>query len=368
MTEKQILELLKTIKYPGFNRDIVSFGMVKEIKTIEDKIQIFLNISSQNEEKKRQIISAVKKLLFSKVENLEIKLIEDKVPPVQTQNQNDIKKLDNVKNIIAVASGKGGVGKSTVAVNLACALAKKTLKIGLLDLDIYGPSLPIALGLYDQPKMTQDKKLIPLKKYDMEVMSFGFISGNKSPVIWRGPLVSRMTEQFFMDVDWGDLDILILDLPPGTGDIQLTLTQKIKITGAIIVTTPQDIALSDVRKGADMFKKVNTPVLGVIENMSGLILSGNTTDPNSKIKIENQELEIDKNGNFHLNIDIFKKDGGQKESERLGVPLLSKIPLSKDIMDATDSGIPIVKSNPNNNSGKIYFNLADQVLKMIKSK
>ena len=162
------------------------------------------------------------------------------------------------------------------------------------------------------------------------------------------------------------LDFLILDLPPGTGDIQLTLTQKIKMTGSIIVTTPQDIALSDVRKGADMFKKVNTPVLGVIENMSGLLLSGSTNNPDSKILINNEELKIDVDGNFNINIDIFKKDGGQKESERLGVPLLGKIPLSKEIMKATDSGVPIVVSDVNNKVGEVYFSLADQVSKMIK--
>tara|TARA_B100001248_G_scaffold181139_1_gene137860 strand:- start:3015 stop:4118 length:1104 start_codon:yes stop_codon:yes gene_type:complete len=366
MDKNQILEILKTVKYPGFNRDIVSFGMVKDVKIKEDGVQIYLNVSSQNAEKKQQIVKAIKDLLSLKVENLKIKLSEDKTPPIQTQNPDVNRGLDGVKNIIAVASGKGGVGKSTIAVNIACALAKNNIKTGLLDLDIYGPSLPIALGLFDQPKMTQNKKLIPLDKYGLQVMSFGFISGNKSPVIWRGPLVSRMTEQFFMDVEWGDLDILILDLPPGTGDIQLTLTQKIKMTGAIIVTTPQDIALSDVRKGADMFRKVNTPVLGVIENMSGFQLSGKTSNPNSKILIGNQELEIDNDGNFNLNIDIFKKDGGLKESERLGVPLLGKIPLSKEIMHATDSGIPIVISAPDNGASKVYFSSVDQILKIIK--
>ena len=366
MEKDQILELLKTIKFPGFNRDIVSFGMVKNIEVGTDSVHIYLNISSQDDKKRQQIVKDIKDLFSSKVENLKIELSKDKSSPVHMQNDGVAGGLDNIKNIIAVASGKGGVGKSTIAVNLACALAKNKLKTGILDLDIYGPSLPIALDLFEQPKMTQNKKLIPLNKYGMEVMSFGFISGNKSPVIWRGPLVSRMTEQFFMDVEWGDLDILILDLPPGTGDIQLTLTQKIKMTGAIIVTTPQDIALSDVRKGADMFRKVNTPVLGVIENMSGFKLSGKTSTPHSKILIENQELEIDNDGNFNLNIDIFKKDGGRKESERLGVPLLGKIPLSKEIMHATDSGMPIVISAPDNGASKVYFSLVDQISKMIK--
>jgi ATP-binding protein involved in chromosome partitioning len=365
MTKDQVLELLKTIKYPGFNRDIVSFGMIKDIITNEDQVEIKLNISSQNDEKKKKIVQAIETLLSPKVNKLNINLSNDQSPPAQIQTPNTPIGLNNVKNIIAVASGKGGVGKSTVAVNLATALVKKGRKVGLLDLDIYGPSLPIALNLFEQPKMTQNKKLIPLEKFGMQVMSFGFISGNDTPVIWRGPLVSRMTEQFFMDVEWGDLDVMILDLPPGTGDIQLTLTQKMKMTGAIIVTTPQDIALSDVRKGADMFKKVNTPVLGVIENMSGLMLSGKTNNINSKIEISGENLEIDKSGNFSLNIDIFKKDGGKKESERLGVPLLCKIPLSKEIMVATDSGTPLVIAEPSNPLSNIYMNLAEQVSQII---
>ena len=200
MNNNQILELLKTIKYPGFNRDIVSFGMVKDIMVNKDNVEIFLNISSQNEEKKQLITKAIESLVLPKVKSLKINLSEDKSPPIQTQNQSIAKSLDNIKNIIAIASGKGGVGKSTIAVNLACALAKNKFKVGLLDLDIYGPSLPIALDLFKQPRMTPEKKLIPLEKYGMQVMSFGFISGNKTPVIWRGPLVSRMTEQFFMDV------------------------------------------------------------------------------------------------------------------------------------------------------------------------
>ena len=237
-----------------------------------------------------------------------------------------------MKHIIAIASGKGGVGKSTVATNIACALATEGRQIGLLDLDIYGPSLPIVLGINEQPKMTQGNKLVPLEKFGLKIMSFGFISGNDTPVIWRGPLVSRMTEQFFRDVDWGELDILILDLPPGTGDIQLTLTQKLRMTGAVIVTTPQDIALADVRKGADMFRKVNTPVLGVVENMSGLTIEGKTNPDNTILQINGEEISIDSEGNFRISLDLFKTGGGEKESERLGVPLLGKIPISETIM------------------------------------
>ncbi len=241
--------------------------------------------------------------------------------------------------------------------------------MGLLDLDIYGPSLPIILGLNQKPDMTEKNRLIPLDRYGMKVMSFGFISGNETPVIWRGPLVSRMTEQFFKDVDWGVLDYLILDLPPGTGDVQLTLTQKLRISGAVIITTPQDIALSDVRKGADMFNKVKTPILGVIENMSGYIIEGKIKNSNGEILNggeislgDGSNIEISKTGNFQIKIDLFKKGGGESESERLNIPLLGKIPLSNDIVTSTDDGEPIVEKDPSHKTSQIYLSIVDKIL------
>ena len=240
------------------------------------------------------------------------------------------------------------------------------MRVGLLDLDIYGPSLPIVFGINEQPQMTQDNKLVPLEKFGLKIMSFGFISGNDTPVIWRGPLVSRMTEQFFRDVEWGELDILILDLPPGTGDIQLTLTQKLRMTGAVIVTTPQDIALADVRKGADMFRKVNTPVLGVVENMSGLNINGQTDPDNPNLHINGEKISIDSDGTFSLNLALFKTGGGKKESERLGVPLLGKIPISEQIMSSTDLGTPITARDSTDGIGGIYTEITDQLLSVIK--
>ena len=366
MNKEQVLEKLKTINYPGFNRDIVSFGMVKDIVIDDNHINLKINISSQNEEKKQAVISDVKKELDSHFSSVKIDVSSQAVSTPSTPPANSPNVVNNVDHIIAIASGKGGVGKSTVAANIACALAREGKKVGLLDLDIYGPSLPITLGINEQPQMTQENKLIPLEKFGMKIMSFGFISGNDTPVIWRGPLVSRMTEQFFRDVDWGELDILILDLPPGTGDIQLTLTQKLRMTGAIIVTTPQDIALADVRKGADMFRKVNTPVLGVIENMSGLILSGNTDPDNSKLEINGQKVETDNNGSFNFSLDLFKTGGGEKESERLGVPLLGKVPISESIMSSTDSGTPLTTHKSLNYIGEIYVSISKQILSLIE--
>ena len=366
MNKEQALEKLKTINYPGFNRDIVSFGMVKDVLIDENEINLTINISSQNEEKKKSIISEVKKALEPHYKSVNIKLLNETNPPANPPSPNVPNVIDDVKHIIAIASGKGGVGKSTVAANIACALAKKDMRVGLLDLDIYGPSLPIVFGINEQPQMTQDNKLVPLEKFGLKIMSFGFISGNDTPVIWRGPLVSRMTEQFFRDVEWGELDILILDLPPGTGDIQLTLTQKLRMTGAVIVTTPQDIALADVRKGADMFRKVNTPVLGVVENMSGLNINGQTDPDNPNLHINGEKISIDSDGTFSINLDLFKTGGGKKESERLGVPLLGKIPISEQIMSSTDLGTPITARDSTDGIGEIYTEITDHLLSVIK--
>ena len=374
MDKDKVKEILSKINYPGFSRDIVSFGMVSGVEINPNEIVINLSITSQNSEKKSILVADIEKKLgkyFSSViVNVEEKVLNVPSPGAQQASQEPV--LPNVKHVIAVASGKGGVGKSTVASNVACGLCEKGFKVGLLDLDIYGPSLPITLGINKQPEMTDRKTLVPIQKYGMKVMSFGFISGNDTPVIWRGPLVSRMTEQFFKDVEWGELDYLILDLPPGTGDVQLTLTQKLRMSGAIIVTTPQDIALSDVRKGADMFKKVKTPILGVIENMSGLHISGTIKDADGNeitggtIHTNfNLSSQIDDNGNYELRLDLFKRGGGLSESERLGIPLLGQIPISNDIVSATDDGEPLIRKNSDHDASKVYTSIIEKMITIL---
>ena len=375
MNKQNVLELLKEINYPGFSRDIVSFGMIQDVDVDGTNVTIQLKITTEKEEKKQAVVNAIKDKLSSKgnFENIRVELIDQgaqAIPASQAAAPGPAP-LAGVKHIVAIASGKGGVGKSTVAANIAIALTQKGHKVGLLDLDIYGPSLPIILGINESPKLTQDKKLIPLDRYGMKVMSFGFISGNQTPTIWRGPLVGRMTEQFFQDVIWGDLDYLILDLPPGTGDIQLTLTQKLRLSGAVIVTTPQDIALSDVRKGADMFRKVQTPVLGVVENMSGLVIegqiSGVNADMNMKISGLEDSIVVDDDGRFQFRMDIFKKGGGISESNRLGVPLLGEIAISKDLMTTTDSGDPIVQSAPDSPISAVFMTIAERIVTAVQS-
>ena len=378
MKKSEVLTLLQSIQYPGFSRDIVSFGMVKNVDVSKDTVEIELTIKTKNDEKKKIVVDEIKNNLSQYFKQVDIKIIDDgpqQGPPPQSPQSPVQQKfnLDHIENIIAVASGKGGVGKSTVAANIALALKEKKYTVGLLDLDIYGPSLPIILGFNESPKMTQDRKIVPFDQYGLKVMSFGFLSGNETPVIWRGPLVSRMTEQFFNDVTWGKLDFLILDLPPGTGDIQLTLTQKLRMAGAVIITTPQDIALADVRKGADMFRKVHTPILGVVENMSGLQLegmvktAGGIAQKNLRMVFQgiDQEVNTDEEGNFSFPIDLFKSGGGAEESERLGVPLLGKIPISMEVMSATDRGKPIILSNPQSTVSEIFRDITENIISQL---
>jgi len=371
MDNAQILELLKSVKYPGFSRDIVSFGLIKEITIKDDAINIDIALKTQNQDSKDKVIADIETKLSNHFKEVNIQIINESPNNPQSNPSAEQNKfnLNNIKNIIAIASGKGGVGKSTVAANVALALRENNNSVGLLDLDIYGPSLPIILGMNENPKMTDDRKIIPIEHYGLKVMSFGFISGNDTPVIWRGPLVSRMTEQFFNDVHWGELDYLVLDLPPGTGDIQLTLTQKLRMSGAIIITTPQDIALADVQKGADMFRKVHTPILGVIENMSNLQLTGKikgtnqNNSENNSIKIDgiDDAINVNPDGSFSININLFKSGGGLKESKRLDVPLLGQIPISIEMMHSTDTGKPIILSNPQEPVSNLFRDIAKKI-------
>jgi len=316
MENSEILEILKNVKYPGFSRDIVSFGIIKEINFENGVVLIKIEVKSDNREHIKKINEDIRNALINNQSINEVKILNTNSNIASQENNS--KNISQIKKIIAVASAKGGVGKSTVSVNLAASLVKDH-KVGLLDLDIYGPSLPMTVGINSQPKISEDGKIHPIERFNMKLMSFGFISGNNSPAIWRGPMVARMTSQFFDDVLWGELDYLILDLPPGTGDIQLTLVQKIALTGVLIVTTPQDLAILDVKKGAEMFQKVKTPVLGIIENMTEFICP----DTNKSYK-------------------IFKGNGAKLLSEQLEVPILAKIPIYPTLSESADSGTPFI--------------------------
>ncbi len=362
-THDEIMAVLKTVKYPGFSRDIVSFGMVKNIQQQDDTVELELEITTDNEEQKNLLAESIRAALGDELGLSDIKLSITKPAagkgPQPTPTGGSIPAatpIPGVKYTIAIASGKGGVGKSTVAVNLAAALSQTGTQVGILDLDIYGPSLPLILGINDRPFLNEDQKIMPLEAHGMRVMSFGLISGDQTPVIWRGPLVAKMTQQFFKDVAWGELDVLILDLPPGTGDVQLTLVQQVALTGAVIVTTPQELALQDVRKGANMFSAVNTPLLGVIENMSALQLRGIVKDaqgqpvPNARMEFEGlgevSTVSAGDEGAFQVDVPVFRSGGGSAESKRLQVPLLGQVPLVPDLVVASDNGVPFVLEYP----------------------
>lgn len=349
MNKEQVLKLLEAVKYPGFSRNIVSFGMVKDVFVDDDSAKVELKITSTDETIKKQIKQDIEsRLKAAGFKTISVLITANEAAMGQQTGGNGAAEeelLPSVKYTIAVASGKGGVGKSTVAANLATALMKKGFKVGLLDLDVYGPSLPLTMGVTEVPKVLPGNKLLPIKKYNMELMSFGFILGDDSPVIWRGPMVAKLVTQFLNDVQWGELDFLIMDLPPGTGDVQLTLVQKLALTGAIIVTTPQDLALLDVQRGANMFHKVNTPVLGIVENMSYYIC------PECGHRSE-----------------IFSHGGGEKESKRLNVSLLGRIPLNEEVMTASDKGQPMTIYNEASLIAEEFINIADQLVATVTQK
>ena len=255
---------------------------------------------------------------------------------------NDFYHLDDVKNIILISSAKGGVGKSTTAINIATALNQLKHNIGILDADIYGPSMPKMLGINEKPKIAEDKRFIPIEKYNMKCMSIGFLIDKETPVIWRGPMIIKALKQMLYGVSWNNVDTLIIDLPPGTGDVQLTLCQKLKINGVIIVSTPQELALIDAIKGINMFKKLNVPILGIIENMSYL-------------KSESGEI-----------IDIFGKGSVNEAAKKNSIDFLGSIPIDKNISKNSDMGIPFLMENLETDAGKKILEIAKEIDKKIK--
>lgn len=340
-TKQEIVSQLKEINYPGFNRDIISFGIVNDIELNESSIKINIILKSQDPKIGEEIKNLVEKSLKNKnpeytiIADISVAASQAKTPAPQANF------LHNVKYKIAIASGKGGVGKSTVAVNLAVALANQGLSVGLLDADIYGPSIPLMLGVKEQPQF-DGQKLIPIEKYGIKLMSLGFLVDSNDPVIWRGALVTRALQQLMSDVKWDGVDIILFDMPPGTGDAQLTLSQNVSLDGAIIVSTPQDVALADAIKGVQMFRKVNVPILGIIENMSYFICD-----------------------NCNARHEIFNHGGVQRECQKLGTELLGEIPLNSEIRIGGDNGIPIVSNNTKSPISAEFSDVAKKIMQKI---
>jgi len=347
ITKSSVLSSIKKIDDKNFNKNSLTLNSIKKLEMEGDSLTVDISVPPLNKSKNFDYnkIADVLKNDFPSIKEIHLN-IQERIPTVSTHK--DPKKeaiLPGVKNTIAVASGKGGVGKSTVAVNLAVALAEDGAKVGLIDADIYGPSIPLMLGVTEKPDVIQDEgkvRLIPLDAFGLRMISIGLLVDDNAPLIWRGPMASGAIKQFMTDVAWGELDYLVFDMPPGTGDIQLTLVQTIPLTGAVIVTTPQEVSLIDARKALKMFERVNVPVLGLIENMSYFIA------PDTKKKY-----------------DIFGSGGGEKVSKEINVPFLGGIPINPQIREGGDKGIPIVFDIPDSNEADIIMdisrNLAEQV-------
>ena len=354
ISKENILEKLATVKDPELGKDLVSLNMISDIIIKNGNVGFSIEVDPKRgpslEPLRKEAENVVRKIPgvlsvsavltahrgIQKEENTPTTFKGQQ--PVASTNRRSRDLAPGVKNIIAVASGKGGVGKSTTALNVAISLGLQGLKVGILDADIYGPSLPRMIGVNEKPKSQDGKTLEPIQKYGLKCMSIGFLVPEDTPTIWRGPMVMSALEQMLKDVVWGNLDALVVDMPPGTGDAQLTMSQRVPLAGAVIVSTPQDIALLDARKGLNMFKKVNVPVLGIVENMSTFICPkcGEPTD-------------------------IFGTGGAEQEALRLGVDFLGGIPLHKDIRTTSDDGTPIVLESPDSIHSKSYKDIASAI-------
>lgn len=337
VTTEQVQNALGMVKEPATGRSLADLKLVTDLAVEDGNVRIHVDtltpITSHKQKLERDIRAALDTI--GGVGHVVVDM-RSKVRP-SGSGRSDAQPIPGVRNVVAVASGKGGVGKSTVAVNLAVSLAKAGAKVGLLDADVYGPSMPLMMGVNERPLM-RDNKIVPLQAHGVKVMSIGFILDPEKALIWRGPLVAQLINQFLNDVLWEDLDYLVLDLPPGTGDVQLTLVQKIPISGAIIVTTPQEVALADAVKGLKMFQEVKTPILGIVENMSWFQPPGHEEK-------------------YH----IFGQGGGSKTAEENGVELLAQIPIEMQLREGGDAGQPMSLTEPNSLTAREFMQLAESV-------
>ncbi len=342
LTENRIREILQTVKFPGYSRDIVNFGLVKSIAiTSQNDVTVVLQVASREANIPAQIERDATAALrqCNGIGQVKVQMI---VEAPTTSPAPTAPGIPGVKKIIAVASGKGGVGKSTVAVNLAVALHQLGKSVGLMDADIYGPSVPKMLGVLDKPTVTNEK-LDPIEKFGLKMMSMALLIDGDAPIIWRGPMIMKAIQQFSHAVNWGELDVLVIDLPPGTGDAQLSLVQTLALDGGVIVTTPQDVALEVARRGMQMFEKVNVRILGLIENMSYYVC------PHCRQRD-----------------DVFGHGGGGTEATKRGVPLLGEIPLFTEIRECGDKGLPIVLASPESEPARAFLRCAETVLQLIQ--
>lgn len=333
LTEEAVLQSLRSVMDPDLRRDVVSLGFVKNLKIRDGHVSLDLELTTPacpvKDQLKAEATERIRSLPGVKEVSVQLSAAVRGRPV-----QGSAPMLAGVKNLVAIASGKGGVGKSTASANLALALAATGARVGLLDADVYGPSLPTMFGICETPEQ-KDGRLVPLERHGVRLMSMGFLATRDTPVIWRGPMATKLIQQFLMAVDWGALDYLLIDLPPGTGDVQLTLVQTVPLTGAVIITTPQDVARSVAQRGLRMFQQTDVPILGIIENMSHFSCPhcGERTD-------------------------IFRHGGGRQVSDELGLPFLGEIPLDPEMVVGGDEGTPLVAKNPKAPGAKAWRDVA----------
>ncbi|ABA88834.1 MRP-like NifH superfamily NTPase [Syntrophotalea carbinolica DSM 2380] len=347
MADKQsILEAIKVVQDPELNKSLIDLGMIRDIFVEKGLVRLSLALTTSKCPKKEAIVAEIRQVLqnLPDVSKVEVKLT--------TLTKEELRKLfpehplvglNRVRHVLAVASGKGGVGKTTAAVNVALGLAAKGNRVGLLDADVYGPSVPVMLGLNDSPDW-ENGMMIPVEKFGLRIMSLGMITDKGKPVVWRGPLVSKAIRQLLGQVLWGDLDYLVVDLPPGTGDPSITVAQAIPGATVLMVTTPQEVALADVRRSIDLFNKFNIGILGLLENMS-YFFCGHSEKP----------------------IEIFGQGGGEKLSKEFGLPLLGKIPIDLEIGKGGDSGVPLMILAPDSETGRIFQNIAEKIMGVVRN-
>ncbi|MEM6910501.1 MAG: Mrp/NBP35 family ATP-binding protein [Verrucomicrobiota bacterium] len=341
ISEDLVRQALATVPYPGFKRDIVSFGLVKAVHIGEDRdVTVVMEVATKDPQVPEAIYTKTRAALdpLPGIGNVQIDL-NVKEPEQQQAEGLGQSSIPGVKQILAVASGKGGVGKSTVATNLAVSLAEQGKRVGLCDCDLYGPSAALMFGSDDELRATSENQIVPHRLHGVHVVSMGFLLSDTSPVIVRGPIATRYIQQFLRQVAWPDLDFLVLDLPPGTGDVQLTIVQTVAVDGALIVTTPQEVALIDARKASSMFAKVNVPVWGLVENMSYFLCPDN-----------GQEYPI------------FGRGGGEREAKRLGVPLMGRLPLEPAVREGGDEGVPVVLRKKGGMAAQVFREIASGIL------
>jgi ATP-binding protein involved in chromosome partitioning len=370
-TEQQVLDALRQVQDPDLHQDIVALGFVKENTVTGGSVKVRINLTTpacpvkdQMKKQAEDLIRALPGVTAVEVE-MTAEVAAQAGPPRQF--------AEGVKHIVAVSSGKGGVGKSTVSVNLAVALAKTGASVGLLDCDVYGPDIPMMMGLAGTPEQ-REKKLIPKERHGVKTMSIGYLLDDERPVVWRGPMVHKLIEQFLADVVWGDLDYLLVDMPPGTGDAQLSLAQIVPLTGAVLVTTPQAVATYDVGKAIGMFKQVNVDILGIVENMSGFAVEGSVAGaaPGTQVEIETgagkQALTVDEAGRFHTLVNIFGTGGAEMLAAKHGFPLLGQIPLNPRVRVGGDGGDPVTVTDPSSPLAQAFTEVAGRVAQRVAIK